>query len=145
MSVVSKSAMKRSGSGGIALVRFSPRRYGKSALPRVSYTGSTCAKARRPDPPMAHYSTGARPLFAPGLTRRRFTVDFKARVAPDALRWRRDLHGWPGSVHGQYLHRAAVTVARIRGGLPARAHRRLQGRAGHPRLDGLLQQPHSNF
>jgi len=44
-----------------------------------------------------------------------------------------------GAVHGQHLHRAAVAVAEIRGGLPARAWRRLRGPAGHRRVDGFLQ------
>ena len=42
-------------------------------------------------------------------------------------------------LHGQHLHRAAVAVAEIRGGLPARADRRLHGRTGHRRVDRLLQ------
>ncbi len=49
------------------------------------------------------------------------------------------VHGRPGPLHGQHLHRAALAVAQIRGGLPARADRRLQGRAGHPGVDGVLQ------
>ena len=36
-----------------------------------------------------------------------------------------DLDGWQGPVHGQYLHRAAVALAQIRGDLPARDRRRL--------------------
>ncbi|MCH8950698.1 MAG: DDE-type integrase/transposase/recombinase [Proteobacteria bacterium] len=35
-------------------------------------------------------------------------------------------------------HRAPMAVAQIRGGLPARTDRRLQGRTGHPGLDRLL-------
>ena len=35
------------------------------------------------------------------------------------------LDGWQGPVHGQYLHRAAVALAQIRGDLPARDRRRL--------------------
>ena len=32
-------------------------------------------------------------------------------------RGRRDLHGWPGPLHGQHLHRTSVAVTQIRGGL----------------------------
>ena len=49
------------------------------------------------------------------------------------------LHGRSRPLHGQHLHRAAVAVAEIRGGLPARADRRLRGRTGHRRVDRLLQ------
>ena len=36
-----------------------------------------------------------------------------------------DLDGWQGPVHGQHLHRAAVALAQIRGGLSPRDRRRL--------------------
>ena len=32
----------------------------------------------------------------------------------------RHQHGWPGTLYGQHLHRAAVAVAQIRGGVPER-------------------------
>ena len=51
----------------------------------------------------------------------------------------RDLDGWSGPVHGQYLHRTSMALAQIRGGLPARVERWLRGAAGHRRLDRLLQ------
>ena len=43
-----------------------------------------------------------------------------------------DLDGWQGPVHGQYLHRAAVALAQIRGGLSARDRRRLRRSAPDP-------------
>jgi len=49
------------------------------------------------------------------------------------------LNGRSRPLHGQHLNRAVVALAQIRGGLPARTHRRLQGRARHRRLDQLLQ------
>ena len=49
------------------------------------------------------------------------------------------LDGRPRPVHGQHLHRAAVALAQIRGGLPARDRRRLHRPARHRRVDRLLQ------
>ena len=46
----------------------------------------------------------------------------------------------PGRSRPLHQHlQAAVAVAEIRGGLPARADRRLRGRTGHRRVDRLLQ------
>jgi len=72
--------------------------------------------------------------YRPGIAVHRLGLDH------DADRCRRaGVHGRPGPLHGQHLHRTSVAVAQIRGGLPARTDRRLQGRAGHPGLDRLLQ------
>ncbi len=49
------------------------------------------------------------------------------------------LDGRPRPVHGQHLHRAAVALAQIRGGLPARDRRRLRSPARHRPVDRLLQ------
>ena len=49
------------------------------------------------------------------------------------------LDGWQGPVHGQYLHRASVALAQIRGDLSPRDRRRLHGPAPDPRMGPLLQ------
>ena len=53
-------------------------------------------------------------------------------------RGHQDIDGRPRPLHGQHLHRAGVALAQVRGGLPARARRRLQGRTGDWRVDRLL-------
>ena len=55
------------------------------------------------------------------------------------------LDGRPRPVHGQHLHRAAVALAQIRGGLPARDRRRLHRPARHRRVDRLLQHPEASL
>ena len=47
--------------------------------------------------------------------------------------------GRPRPVSGQRVHRTAVAIAEVRGGVPARAGRRLRGAAADRRLDGVLQ------
>ena len=42
-------------------------------------------------------------------------------------------------LYGQHLYRTPLALAQIRGGLPARTDRRLQGRTGHRRVDRFLQ------
>ena len=62
----------------------------------------------------------------PGMARRRYSTPTKAassRASPSPGACRRPASGsrWTaGAVHGQYLHRAAVALARIRGDLSAR-------------------------
>ena len=49
------------------------------------------------------------------------------------------LDGRSRSVFGQRVHRAAVALPEVRGGVPARSRGRLQGVAGDRRVDGVLQ------
>jgi len=72
--------------------------------------------------------------YRPGITVHRLGLDHDAD-----RRGRTGVHGRPGPLHGQHLHRTPLAVAQIRGGLSPRADRWLQGRAGHPGLDRLLQ------
>ena len=51
------------------------------------------------------------------------------------------LDGRTRPVHGQHLHRAAVALAQVRGGLSARDRRRLHRPARDRRVDRLLQHP----
>ena len=98
-------------------------------IPWTPPSASRPWKRRWPDTASRSYSIPTRAASSPASTSPAYSGGAEGH----------DLHGWPGPLHGQYIHRTSVAVAQIRGHLPARTDRRLCRRAGHRRVDRLLQ------